>query len=60
MQKLLLRFGIVSRIRKRKAGKMQIYNKEYATKEQWEIIITQKKNILDLKYNKNLQTLTQL
>src|SRR3989338_1352271 len=47
MQKLLLRFGIVSRIRKRKAGKMQIYNKEYATKEQWEIIITQKKNILD-------------
>jgi len=47
MQRLLLRFGIVSSIRKRKAGLMKIYEKEYNTMPHFELLITQKKNILD-------------
>ncbi|MBD3303639.1 hypothetical protein GF343_00690 [Candidatus Woesearchaeota archaeon] len=47
MQKLLLRIRIVSSIRKRKAGVMKIYEKEYKTKPHFELLITQKKSILD-------------
>ena len=41
LQKLLLRFGVVSRLRKRPAGFMQIFIKKYPTKESFELIISQ-------------------
>jgi len=47
IQKLLLRFGIVSRIRVRKGSSMKIYEKEYKTMPYFELIINQKKSILD-------------
>ncbi|MBW2995194.1 hypothetical protein KY312_02490, partial [Candidatus Woesearchaeota archaeon] len=47
IKKLLLRFGIVSRIRKRKEGSMRIYEKEYKTMCSFELAIFQKKSILD-------------
>jgi helicase len=47
VQKLLLRFGIVSNIRKRKAGIMKIYSKEYKTLPHFELNIHQKKSIID-------------
>lgn len=47
IQKLLLRFGIVTRIRKRKKGLMKIFDKEYQTKPSYELVITQKKSIFD-------------
>jgi len=47
IQKLLLRFGIVSRIRLKKAGVMKIYEKTYPTKPHFEILISQKKSIID-------------
>lgn len=45
VQKLLLRFGIVSRIRERKASKIRIHSKEYKTKKSYELIIGNKKGI---------------
>ncbi|MBI3051678.1 hypothetical protein HYY74_04445 [Candidatus Woesearchaeota archaeon] len=45
MQKQLLRFGIVSRIRK--ASTMKIYQKVYNTKESFELTIAHKRSILD-------------
>ncbi|MBC8501314.1 MAG: hypothetical protein H8D38_06140 [DPANN group archaeon] len=47
IQKLLLRFGIVSTIRKRKASSMNIYGKEYKTVPFFELNIHQKRSILD-------------
>lgn len=47
MQKMLLRFGIVSSIRKKKAGSMKIYGKEYKTMPCYELNIHQKKSIID-------------
>ncbi|MFC1722858.1 LAGLIDADG family homing endonuclease [Nanoarchaeota archaeon] len=47
MQKLLLRFGIVSRIRKRPAGSMKIFEKEYLTQPYYEILIAQKRSVVD-------------
>jgi helicase len=47
IQKLLLRFGIVSRIRTKKPSKMKIYEKEYKTVEQYELTILNKKKIFD-------------
>ena len=47
IQKSLLRFGIVSRIRIRPAGKMCIYEKEYDTLPHLELTILNKKSILD-------------
>ncbi|HLD97401.1 MAG TPA: LAGLIDADG family homing endonuclease, partial [Candidatus Nanoarchaeia archaeon] len=47
MQKLLLRFGIVSRIRRRKESSMEIYGKEYRTKISFELTICQKSSIID-------------
>lgn len=46
-QKMLLRFGIVSSIRKKKAGSMKIYEKEYKTVPCFELNIHQKKSIID-------------
>jgi len=46
-QKLLLRFGIVSTIRTKKAGSMKIYEKEYKTLPCFELNIHQKKSIID-------------
>ena len=51
IQKILLRFGIVSSIRKRKEGKMQIYEKSYKTKVHYELIIRHKKCIIDFYKN---------
>ena len=51
IQKQLLRFGIISRIRKRKKGPMKIYDKEYATVPIYELLITQKESILLFKEN---------
>ncbi len=42
IQRLLLRFGIVCAIRKRDSGFMKIYEKEYATKSIYELLINQK------------------
>ena len=47
IQKQLLRFGIVSTTRVKKAGSMNIYGKEYKTVACFEINIHQKKSILD-------------
>ena len=47
IQKMLLRFGIVSSIRKKKAGSMRIYGKEYKTAPFFELNIHQKKSIID-------------
>jgi len=47
IQKSLLRFGIVSRIRKRKESSMKIYDKEYKTLPHFELTIHQKKSVLD-------------
>ena len=47
IQKQLLRFRIVSRIRVKKPGTMCIYNKEYKTVPCFEIQISQKKSILN-------------
>ena len=47
IQKLLLRFGIISKIRKREASSMRIYKKEYKTMPQFEITIYQKKSVID-------------
>jgi len=47
IQKLLLRFGIVSRIRRRKEGTMQVYDKVYKTMPSFEITVHQKKSIFD-------------
>lgn len=46
MQKLLLRFGICTRIRVRPVGTMKIYEKTYKTKPSYELSICQKRNIL--------------
>ncbi len=47
IQKLLLRFGIVSHVRERPIGTMKIYEKEYKTKPHFELTITQKISLLD-------------
>jgi helicase len=47
MQRLLLRLGIVTRIRSRKASIMKIYEKEYKTAPCFELTINQKRSILD-------------
>jgi len=47
IQKLLLRFGIVSFIRKRNGSVMNIYNKEYKTLPCFELSIFQNKSIVD-------------
>ena len=47
IQKLLLRFGIVSRIRRREGSSMKIYEKEYKTKPHFELCIFQKRSIID-------------
>lgn len=47
IQKLFLRFCIVSRIRKRKESSMKIYGKEYKTMAQFELNINQNKSIID-------------
>ncbi len=47
MQKLLLRYNIVTRIRRRPAGVMKIYEKEYTTLPHWELSILNKRCILD-------------
>lgn len=46
IQKLLLRFGVVSRIRKRPGKNMHIIRKFYQTKDQYELLIAQQKSIL--------------
>ena len=47
VQKLLLRFGIVSRIRERKPGKISLRSREYATKKSYELIIGNKNCLRD-------------
>ena len=47
LQKLLLRFGIVSRVRDRPAGTMRISEKEYATLPYKELLIAHKRSIKD-------------
>lgn len=47
VQKLLLRYNIVSVIRVKKAGSMSIYGKEYKTKELFELGIHNKRCIID-------------
>ena len=47
VQKLLLRFGVVSTIRKRKNGSMRMRGKVYLTKAHFELLVTQKKSVLD-------------
>ncbi len=47
MQKLLLRFGIVSSVRKRKERFMNIYGKTYKTLPSFELGIHQKKSVID-------------
>lgn len=51
IQRLLLLFGVVSRIRTKKPGKIKIYKKEYKTKKSWEISIANKKSILNFYEN---------
>ncbi|MBI2667045.1 hypothetical protein HYX13_05525, partial [Candidatus Woesearchaeota archaeon] len=46
LQKLLLRYGIVSRMRKRPARKLFIIRKIYQVKEQYELTIAQEQSIL--------------
>ena len=46
LQKLLLRFGIVSRVRKRPGRKMMIIRKVYQTKPQYELLIAHQSSIL--------------
>ncbi|MFH1173693.1 MAG: LAGLIDADG family homing endonuclease [archaeon] len=46
MQRLLLRWGIVTRFRQRKPGKMKMYGKEYLTKIGYELTIVHKLSIL--------------
>jgi len=46
-QKMLLRFGIVSTIKRKKAGSMKIYEKEYKTLPSFELNIHQKNSIID-------------
>ncbi|MFC1648657.1 LAGLIDADG family homing endonuclease [Nanoarchaeota archaeon] len=50
MQKMLLRYGIVSRIRNKPASSMKIYDKEYDTLPGFELQIGQKKSILDFHF----------
>jgi helicase len=52
IQKLLLRFRIITRIRERKEGEMKIYKKTYKTLKHFEVMIFQKKSILD--YHKKI------
>lgn len=47
VKKLLLRFGIISWIRKKKAGSMKIHEKRYKTLPSFEVIISHKKGIID-------------
>lgn len=47
IQKLLLRFGIISRMRSRKEGFMKIYERTYKTLPSFELTIANKKSILD-------------
>lgn len=47
IQKLLLRFSIISHVRERPARVMRIYKKQHQTKECFELTITQKKSIID-------------
>jgi len=47
IKKMLLRFGIVSSLRKRKGSTMRIYGKDYKTKPCFELTIRQNKSILD-------------
>ncbi|HIH09193.1 MAG TPA: hypothetical protein HA254_00830 [Candidatus Diapherotrites archaeon] len=46
LQRLLLIFGIVARIRKRKGRPIQMDSKSYETKDHYELIIAQKESIL--------------
>jgi helicase len=46
-KKLLLRFGIVSRLRSRKKGRIKYAQKEYATEPYFELLINQNQSILD-------------
>ncbi len=45
LQKLLLRFGIVSRLRERSPSFMQIISKRYQTKKSFELVISQNRSI---------------
>ncbi len=45
LQKLLLRFGIVSRLRERSPCFMQIISKRYQTKKSFELVISQNRSI---------------
>lgn len=47
IQKLFLRFGIISTIKRKKSSSMKIYEKEYQTVPCFEILITQKQSIID-------------
>ncbi|MCK5022558.1 MAG: hypothetical protein KAS04_00150, partial [Candidatus Aenigmarchaeota archaeon] len=47
VQKLLLRFGIVSSIRTKREGTMKIYDKEYNTKPHFELLIQEKRSIVN-------------
>ncbi|MHA2061409.1 MAG: DEAD/DEAH box helicase, partial [Candidatus Sifarchaeia archaeon] len=47
VKKLLLRFGIVSRLRKREGSSITLHEKEYETKPQFELIIAQRRCLLD-------------
>jgi len=46
IQKLLLRFGIVSRLRRRKQSSIKIHEKEYKTLPSYELLIAQKISVL--------------
>ncbi len=46
-QKLLLRFGIVSTVRKRKGSSMKIYEKTYKTLPIYELLVSNKRSILN-------------
>ncbi|MHA2245078.1 MAG: DEAD/DEAH box helicase [Candidatus Hodarchaeales archaeon] len=52
VQKALLRFGIVCRLRKREGKSMKIYEKEYRTKCHYELTISHKECILE--FNKSI------
>lgn len=47
VQRLLLTFGIVARVRKRKGKEINIYGKRYSTKDNYELIIANKKSVLN-------------
>ena len=47
VKKLLLRFGIVSRLRKREGSSITLHKKEYETKPCYELIIAQRQSLLD-------------